>query len=245
MAGHAMQEFDLAGSSRRRSLDGITILLVEDSLSASEAIRLMAMSCGARLRRADNMETGLQHLAMYRPDVAIIDLGLPDGNGLEMIRAIHADADQTTKVIAISGADGAEWTDPAQEAGAVAVMTKPIDGIDQFQDTIIDCLPDAQSRRDWKRATRIPASDGESVARDIRTIGRHLGDAIAAEDMGALRYCGRFIEGLARALEQGDLRQAARGLYERDLDTRARLKLAEEVLMGVRELTPALPSEDR
>ena len=244
MAGHAMQEFDLAGPSRRRSLDGVTILLVEDSLSASEAIRLMALSCGARLRRADSMETGLQHLAMYRPDVTIIDLGLPDGNGLEMIRAISADAEQDTHVIAISGADGAEWSDPARDAGAAAIMTKPIDSVDRFQDTIVACLPDAQRRREWKRATRIPASDGESMTRDIWTITRHLTDAIAASDMDAMRYCGRFIEGLARSLEQAELRKSARRLYSRDLDAAARVKLAEQVLTGVSGLTPVVPPEN-
>jgi DNA-binding response OmpR family regulator len=67
-------------------LAGLTILAVEDSRFASEALRLMCLRSDARLRRADSLEQADRHLSVYRPDVVIVDLGLPDGNGADLIR---------------------------------------------------------------------------------------------------------------------------------------------------------------
>ena len=58
-----------AASFRRQCLFAVTILLVEDSRSASEAIRLYAAESGARVRRADSLHAASRHLAIYRPNV--------------------------------------------------------------------------------------------------------------------------------------------------------------------------------
>ena len=71
---------------RRQCLFAVTILLVEDSRSASEAIRLFAAESGARVRRADSLHAASRHLAIYRPNVVMVDLGLPDGDGLATVR---------------------------------------------------------------------------------------------------------------------------------------------------------------
>ena len=242
MSGQAMREFDIGGPSRRRSLDGVSILLVEDSLSASEAMRLMALSCGARLRRADSIDTALQHLRTYRPNIVIVDLGLPDGNGLELIRQIADNDELQTGIVAVSGADDSEWATSARDAGASGILPKPIDGIGAFQDTLLGCLADAAERQDFRRATRVPKTDGQALSRDIETISAQLASAIAEEDMRAMRYCGRFVEGIARELDQPDLRKAARDLYDPDLAPAERTRIAARVMDGVRGLS--LP-EDR
>ena len=69
----------------RRPLHGLMVLLVEDSLTVGEAVRLIFITSGARLRRADCIERARRHLRIYRPDVAIVDMGLPDGDGAVLI----------------------------------------------------------------------------------------------------------------------------------------------------------------
>ena len=83
----------------RRPLHGLMVLLVEDSLTAGEAVRLMCITSGARLRRADCMTSARRHLRIYRPDVAIVDMGLPDGDGAELISELAQASPRTQTII--------------------------------------------------------------------------------------------------------------------------------------------------
>ena len=56
-----------------RPLSDITLLVVEDSKFASDAVRLMALHSGARLRRADCLASARRHLAVYCPNVVMIN----------------------------------------------------------------------------------------------------------------------------------------------------------------------------
>jgi DNA-binding response OmpR family regulator len=125
----------------------VTILLVEDSRSASEAIRLMAAESGARVRRADSLHAASRHLAIYRPNVVMVDLGLPDGDGMALIRHLAEAKPPIGGVIALSGLDRLAWQAEAIAFGASACMEKPIPSLRAFQDVILRVLPDGQTRR--------------------------------------------------------------------------------------------------
>ena len=75
----------MAPPTAKRPLLGVMVLVVEDSRYACEALRLLCQKSGARIRRAESLASATRHLRAYRPRVAIVDLGLPDGSGLSLI----------------------------------------------------------------------------------------------------------------------------------------------------------------
>jgi len=99
------------------------VLLVEDSLTAGEAVRLICITSGARLRRADCIESARRHLRIYRPDVAIVDMGLPDGDGAVLISELAQANPRTQTIIGLSA--DPNRAKAAMEAGADSFIEKP------------------------------------------------------------------------------------------------------------------------
>jgi len=66
----------------------IDVMLVEDDPGfARRFVEAIAMSTSVRLTRTcHGVKDALEHLATEQPDVLLVDLGLPDGNGIEVIR---------------------------------------------------------------------------------------------------------------------------------------------------------------
>ncbi len=124
-------------------LAGLTITLVEDSKTASDAIRLLALTGGARVRRADTLTAARRHVALYRPHAVIVDLGLPDGDGIDLIRELAVVPGPRPAVVAISGRDPSSWADAAREAGAGAMLAKPIANVEQLRSAIAQAMPSA------------------------------------------------------------------------------------------------------
>ena len=122
-----------------RPLLGVMILVVEDSRFASDAIRLICQRSGARIRRAESLASATRHLRSYRPRVAIVDLGLPDGSGLSLISQLARSDPRIDGIIATSGDD--TQAAAAMEAGADIFLPKPLSSVSAFQSTVLGLLP--------------------------------------------------------------------------------------------------------
>jgi DNA-binding NarL/FixJ family response regulator len=70
----------------------IHVALVEDDVNFQNALKtaMLAAPDMLMLKVASTREQGLQMLNEIQPDVLLIDLGLPDGSGIDVIRAAHA-----------------------------------------------------------------------------------------------------------------------------------------------------------
>ena len=106
-----------------RPLLGLTILVVEDSRFARDAMRLLCLRSGARIRRADCLRSARRHLQVYRPSVAIIDLGLPDGSGAELIKEQAVAEPRIQALLAISGDDTKEELSLAAGAASASPLS--------------------------------------------------------------------------------------------------------------------------
>ena len=80
----------------------VSILLVEDNPGDRHLIREMlteARSVTFNLQYADRLQAGLEYLGENRVEVILLDLGLPDSQGLETLNKIHAQAPQVPIVV--------------------------------------------------------------------------------------------------------------------------------------------------
>lgn len=190
-----------------RPLNGITILLVEDSRCASEAMRLLALKSGARLRRADSLAAAHRHLSVYRPSVVIVDIGLPDGSGAALIATLAAAEPRVQVLLATSGDPGSEAA--AFAAGADGFLAKPVDSLAVFQQAVLGAMP-AELGFAGPRALPdgIVDPDPAALATDLEAAARLM----RAGDAQSVAYAAQFLGAVARSADDDRLVAAAQSL---------------------------------
>ena len=100
-----------------------TILVIEDEPQIRRFLRATLSSQGYTLLEATTGEEGLAEAASYPPDIVLLDLGLPDLDGLEVIRRLR---EWTAVPILIISARGQEQDKVAAlDMGADDYLTKP------------------------------------------------------------------------------------------------------------------------
>lgn len=192
-----------------RPLQGMTVLVVEDSRFASQAIRLLCLHSGARVRRADCLAAAHRHLAVYRPGAVIVDMGLPDGSGADLIAALHAARPRLPVLIGMSGDPGAEAA--ALQAGADGFLAKPVESVALFQQAILQHSPERLAPLGLRMVTAervVP--DPVALADDLA----HVAEIMRRDDGGALDYAAQFLGGVARSAHDAGLEAAVDRLRE-------------------------------
>ncbi|KEO54762.1 response regulator [Thioclava pacifica] len=191
-----------------RPLTGLTVLLVEDSRFASEAVRLLCLRSGARIRRADCLRSAHRHLRTYRPGVVIVDMGLPDGSGAELITEIRGLRGTLPVVLGTSG--DTDLREAAIAAGANGFLDKPVESLAVFQEAILAALPSEQ-RPPGLRILSDTVVTPDPIA--LRDDLQHLAEVLKAGRDGAqIPYAAHFLASVARSAHDAALDQAARRL---------------------------------
>jgi two-component system KDP operon response regulator KdpE len=99
------------------------ILLIEDEPQMRRFLRITLQSHGYRLVEAENAREGLMQATTRNPDVVLLDLGLPDLDGLEVTRRLREWSE--TPIIVISAREQERDKVNALDAGADDYLTKP------------------------------------------------------------------------------------------------------------------------
>ena len=102
------------------------VLLVGDDAVTADGIRLMLESEGMVIDIADLGEDGLEIGKLYDYDIIILDLMLPDMDGLEVLRRLR-DSRVKTRVLILSGLTESEKKVKGLVTGADDYLTKPFD----------------------------------------------------------------------------------------------------------------------
>lgn len=204
-AGTTLPLWDM--SPPGRPLMGLTVLVVEDSRYASEAVRLLCLRSGARIRRADCLKSAARHLKTYRPSVVIVDMGLPDGDGADLILQTALSVPHVPVILGMSG--DPDMRDKAIQAGADGFLAKPVESLAVFQQTILSILPVSAAQRLRALPDDVIRPDASGLRDDLG----HAAEILAsAQDTAAVDYIARFLAGVARSAHDQALEDAATAL---------------------------------
>lgn len=100
-------------------------LIIDDEKQIRRLLRLALESADYNVFEAETGKTGLEEIAYRRPDVVLLDLGLPDIDGVKVLRHLREWSD--VPVLILSVRDEPEEKVAALDGGADDYVTKPFD----------------------------------------------------------------------------------------------------------------------
>lgn len=99
------------------------ILVVEDEVPIRRFVRAALTGAGYSVAEAVNVQDGLRQILQQMPDLILLDLGLPDRDGLELLRQVREWSQVPIIVLSARGQEGDKVA--ALDAGADDYLTKP------------------------------------------------------------------------------------------------------------------------
>ncbi len=104
------------------------VLIVEDDAGIRAVLRMLLEAEGYRVVEAVSAERAVLEARSHRPDILLVDLGLPDGDGLSVIRAVRAFA--PVPIVVLSARTLESDKIAALDAGADDYVTKPFSSME-------------------------------------------------------------------------------------------------------------------
>jgi two-component system KDP operon response regulator KdpE len=200
----------------------LTVLVVDDEPAIRRLLHASVTRAGYRVIEAGNAREALSAVQIDKPDVALLDLGLPDRDGLELIHLIKAAG---PAVVVVSARDATEQKVTALDLGADDYVTKPFD-TDEVLARIRAALRHRLSSETQSPLVRIGDIEIDLAARMVRKAGAevHLAPkeygflAELAKSPGKVVTHSQLLRSVWGAGHESDveyLRVAARGLRKK------------------------------
>ena len=102
------------------------LLIVEDSAIVASALRLLFEESGYEVDVASTVKDAVATATANTPDVMLLDLTLPDGDGLTILQQLRRYDRAPRSTIALTGHDDDELRERCIDAGCVDVLLKPV-----------------------------------------------------------------------------------------------------------------------
>ena len=151
------------------------VLIVDDDKDVRFPLRRFLVSRGFEVREAESVALAVESFKTLRPDVAIVDFSLGDGNGLDLLMSLKA-IDASVPVILLTGHGTIDLAVQAIKEGAEQFFTKPIE-LSALEVVIVRAL-------DNQRVRQVQAVGRSSQARQV--IDPFLGESPAIKRLGDL-----------------------------------------------------------
>lgn len=118
---------DAEGEPTVAAPQGLRVLVADDNSDALESMALLLEVCGHEVRKASDGAETLQAVTAWRPDLALLDIGMPILDGYEVARRIRSEPwGARLLLVAVSGWGQSEDRQRATEAGFDLHFRKPI-----------------------------------------------------------------------------------------------------------------------
>lgn len=221
--------------------DPATILVVEDDPSLGAALAATLKAAGFRPVRARTASEGLRWFSHYAPDLVLLDLGLPDRDGLTVIQEIRRRSTTPIVVLSARGAEAAKVQ--ALDLGADDYVQKPF-GVDELL---------ARLRAGLRHGVQARGSAPVVVAGDLRIDMEHrlvtkAGEAVKLSPKEYALLCELAVN-LGRPVSHSDLLRSVWGSERADIQYlrvyvgQLRQKLGADVLLAAPGVGYMLRSE--
>ena len=149
-----------------------TVLVVEDDSETRTALVRELSSRGYRVEEAPDGRTALQRWEQRRPDVILLDLGLPDTDGIRIIGRVRREAN--TPIVILSGRYDEREKVAALERGADDYVTKPF-GVEELNARLRAALRrSAGPQADTDGRVEIGPLVLDAARHDVRVDGKPL-----------------------------------------------------------------------
>jgi two-component system KDP operon response regulator KdpE len=187
-----------AGATRRTR-----VLIVEDEPALLRALRIDLRARGYEVVTAGSGQEALDQAVRWPPDAVLLDLGLPDGDGTDVIRQLRRWS--MAPVIVLSGRASAQDKIGALDTGADDYVTKPFS-----MEELLARLRAVLRREDADRPGAVHAMGSATIDLAAHTVVRQVGGQAVAVHLTRTEW--RLLEILLRS--PGQLVGAARLLTE-------------------------------
>jgi DNA-binding response OmpR family regulator len=166
----------------------VRILLIEDDPDLSELVVLGLRNAAYAADHASSCARARQLLASERYDVACVDLGLPDGDGMDLVRSLSSGPDRhqrPDRIVVLTARDAVEQRVAGLDAGADDYLVKPF----AFGELLARIR--AVSRRGDQADSRLMVGDLvlDTAALTVSRAGRPID--LTSREFSLLRYLAR------------------------------------------------------
>ena len=186
-----------------------SVLVIDDDETIRETLVEFFQTLGYRARAAGTASAGRRAIAEHSPDVALVDLRLPDADGITLLEAIRAD-DPEVAVIMLTGHADIATAVRAMRKGAADFLEKPVD-LDALQSIVTSAAERVRMRRELALLRARRASATEAPGTLSPTLERMI-DLAARNDDAPVLLVGETGTGkgfVARGIHERSARAAA------------------------------------
>lgn len=160
-----------------------SLLVVDDDRVYRERLVRAFRDRGWDVRAAEDAAGAVAAIEADPPEFAVVDMRLPDGTGLELVRKLHA-VDAATVVVVLTGYGSIATALDALRLGATHYLTKPADVEDILAGFARANVPPGEvpeapaevpslARAEWEHINRVLSDCGGNISQAARLLGIH------------------------------------------------------------------------